>query len=113
MEKSTFTPLYERFRQRLVELREAAGLSQRDLAARLGRERSFVGRFELGERRLDLVEVFWVLRALGQDPEVVVVDLMREFARLEPVKARQRKSGATLRPGTFERTQPRRGPRAE
>ena len=51
--------------------------------ARPGREHSFVGRFELGERRLDVVEAFWVLRALGTDPGKAMTKLMEEFSQLE------------------------------
>ena len=40
----------------LVSTREAAGLTQRDLAARLKRPHSFVGRIEAGERRVDVIE---------------------------------------------------------
>ncbi len=90
MEKSTFTPQYEALRVRLVEMRKAAGLTQRELAERLGRERSFVGRIELGERRLDVVEFFWVSRACGQEPATISAELMREFARLEDRKRRKR-----------------------
>ncbi len=68
MEKSIFTPHYDALRARLVEMRKTAGLTQRQLAERLGRERSFVSRIELGERRLDVVELFWVSRACGEDP---------------------------------------------
>ncbi len=83
MDKSTFTPLYEHFRARLVALREKAGLSQRELAKRLGREHSFVGRIELGERRLDLVEVYWVFKALGVDPGKTMASVMKEFAAID------------------------------
>lgn len=83
MRKSTFTPLYERFRARLVAMRRKADLSQRDLAQKLGREHSFVSRIELGERRLDVVEFFWVCRACGQDPASVATDLMRELGTIE------------------------------
>jgi transcriptional regulator with XRE-family HTH domain len=41
-----------------VELRSKADMTQRELARRLGREHSFVSRIELGERRLDVVEVY-------------------------------------------------------
>ncbi len=87
MEKSTFTPHYEALREMLVKIREEAGFSQRALAEKLGRERSFVSRIELGERRLDVVEFFWVSQACGQDAAVLASDMMRRFARLE----RQRK----------------------
>ncbi len=90
MEKSTFTPQYEALRARLVEMRKAAGLTQRELAERLGRERSFVSRIELGELRLDVVEFFWVSRACGEEPATISAELMREFARLEDRKTRKR-----------------------
>ena len=52
----------------LVTVRERAGLTQRDLAARLRRPRSFVGRMEAGERRIDVIEFIEIARALGADP---------------------------------------------
>ena len=91
MEKSVFTPHYEALRARLVVMRKAAGLTQRQLAEHLGRERSFVSRIELGERRLDVVEFFWVCRASGHDPVKVTADLMGEFSRLEGGRKGKRK----------------------
>ncbi len=82
MEKSTFTPHYDLLRERLIELRGLAGLSQRDLAVRLGREHSFVGRVETGDRRVDLVEFFWICRACDADPEKEVASLIRRWKRL-------------------------------
>lgn len=52
----------------MVDLRKAQGLSQAQLAARIGKPPSFVGKYELGERRLDVVEVFELLWALQTDP---------------------------------------------
>jgi len=83
MPKSTFTRGYELFRARLVEMRRAAGMSQRDLAAALGREHSFAGRTELGERRVDVVEFYWICRACGVDPARAAAELMREIATME------------------------------
>jgi transcriptional regulator with XRE-family HTH domain len=98
MEKSTFTPLYEHFRRRLVALRVKAGMTQRDLARKLGRERSFVSRIELGERRIDIVEFYWVVQALGKEAARAAADLMREFARLERAEGSSgtRQSGRPL-----------------
>lgn len=89
MEKSTFTPLYDAVRAKLVEMRRSAGLTQRQLADKLGRERSFVGRIEVGERRVDLVEFFWICRACGQDPERAGHELLKSFSRLEPRRGRR------------------------
>lgn len=49
----------------LVEMRQTAGLTQRELAERLRREHSFVWRIENGERRVDLLEFYWICRALS------------------------------------------------
>lgn len=51
----------------LIEERRAKGLSQRALAARLGKPPSFVGKVEAGERKLDFTEFFAVARALESD----------------------------------------------
>lgn len=91
MEKSTFTPLYAVLREKLKALRQASGLTQRDLAAKLGREPSFVARVELGERRVDLVEFFWLCRALRVRPEPEVAGLIRDFERLEGTAPRSRR----------------------
>ncbi|KWV57984.1 MULTISPECIES: helix-turn-helix transcriptional regulator [Rhizobium] len=40
----------------LIAKREAAGLTQVELAAKLGEYQSFVARLESGQRRVDLVE---------------------------------------------------------
>ena len=52
----------------LVEARKEAGLTQRDLAARLRRPNSFVGRMEAGERRVDVIEFIEIAKALGCNP---------------------------------------------
>jgi transcriptional regulator with XRE-family HTH domain len=66
---------YHRFRALLVEARKAAGLTQQELAARLGRPQSYVSKSERGERRLDVVEFVEIALALGIDP----VEMVREY----------------------------------
>ena len=82
MEKSTFTPAYAVLRQMLVAVRRAAGLSQRDLAARLKRERSFVARIEQGERRVDVIELMWICQACGADVRSVLKPILRAARRI-------------------------------
>jgi len=48
-----------------VRLREASGLTQVALAARLGLTQSEVSKFERGERALDVLQLRAWLRALG------------------------------------------------
>lgn len=49
----------------LIAARQKAGLSQADLAKKLRKPASFVGKYELGERRLDVVELMIILRHLN------------------------------------------------
>jgi transcriptional regulator with XRE-family HTH domain len=84
MVKSLHTPEYEYFRSLMVAARERAGLTQTDVAARLGRPQSFVSKYESGERRLDLVEFIKICNALGVESQAIVVETerwMREGAR--------------------------------
>lgn len=60
-------------------MRHKAGLTQRELAKRLNREPSFVWRIEKGERRLDLLEFYWVCRSLDVDPASTYVELCSSF----------------------------------
>lgn len=52
----------------LVEKREAAGLTQTELAAKLGEYQSFVARLESGQRRVDVVEFLGLAELLHFDP---------------------------------------------
>jgi transcriptional regulator with XRE-family HTH domain len=63
----------------LLALRTKAGLTQRQLAEKLHREHSFIARLELGERRLDIVEFFWLCRACGTHPAKESAKLMRKL----------------------------------
>ncbi|MBY5378315.1 multiprotein-bridging factor 1 family protein [Rhizobium leguminosarum] len=52
----------------LVEKREASGLTQTELADKLGEYQSFVARLESGQRRVDVVEFLELSRILNFDP---------------------------------------------
>ena len=69
---------YRKFRELLVEVRKAAGLTQAELSQRLNRPQSFVSKYERGERRLDVVEFSEVARALGVNPVKVLDKFYRE-----------------------------------
>ena len=81
MKKSIHSEEYQAVLNKLVEMRTAAGLTQRALAKKLNREYSFVWRIEKGERRLDVVEFFWVCEALGQDAKAVYAELINAFGK--------------------------------
>ena len=62
--------------QVLVAARKQAGLTQRDLASRLKRPRVFVGRFEAGERRIDVIEFIEIAKVLDLDPRKLFEKLL-------------------------------------
>lgn len=49
----------------LVTIRKEAGLDQTAVAKAVGKNQSFVSRYESGERRLDVLELRAVCRACG------------------------------------------------
>jgi transcriptional regulator with XRE-family HTH domain len=61
----------------LVEVRNTAGATQRELARRLARAHSYVSRIEKGDRRLDLPEFIQWCEVLGADPVEVLRRVMR------------------------------------
>lgn len=61
----------------IVSARRRAGLTQRELAAKLKRSDSFVWKIEAGERRVDLLEFIEIARCTGSDP----VELFERIVR--------------------------------
>lgn len=61
----------------LIEQREAAGMTQADLAARLREYQSFVARLESGQRRIDVVEFLDLAEILGFDPAKAISSLKK------------------------------------
>jgi len=62
----------------LIERREAAGMTQAQLAERLGEYQSFVARLESGQRRVDVVELIELGSILGFDPTEAVINVSDE-----------------------------------
>lgn len=52
----------------LIEARKKAHLNQTELAKRLGRRQPYISKIEIGERRVDLVELIALAEAMGADP---------------------------------------------
>ncbi len=65
MEKSIYSHEYSIVRELLRNAREDAGLTQTEVAERLGQTQSFVSKVERGERRLDVVELRAFCLAIG------------------------------------------------
>jgi len=68
MEKTIYSEDYARLLQWLRDQRNEQGLTMREAGERLGVLHSWVGKVELGERRLDLIEDAQYCNALGIAP---------------------------------------------
>jgi predicted transcriptional regulator len=75
--RAQHSPAYRRLCQLLRRWRTDSDLTQRALASRLRKPASFVHKTEVGDRRIDPVEMVAWCRACEVDP----LDAMRELVR--------------------------------
>ncbi len=70
-------PAYRRLCKHLLAMRDEAELSQRALAALLGKPHSFVAKVEHGDRRIDPVEFVQWCQACGVEPSQAIKQIER------------------------------------
>lgn len=63
---STYDSKYRQFLSKLRKAREEAALTQTQVASALGKPQTFVSKSELGERRVDFIEVEQFARVYGK-----------------------------------------------
>lgn len=73
--KSLFSPAYDQLLKLLREARINAGLTQEQLAKRIGRQHNWVSKCELGERRMDVLEYIEYCEGCRVDP----MEMLREI----------------------------------
>lgn len=76
MPKTLRTPRQLRLIDLLVEQRKRAGLSQADLAEKLGRYQSVISSIEGGGRRIDVVELLDIAQVIGLDVHKLIDELL-------------------------------------
>lgn len=76
MPKTLRSPRHEALRVLLIEKRKRAGLTQAQVAKKLGRYQSLVAMVEGGQRRLDVVEFLAFADAIGFDPRNAIKRLL-------------------------------------
>jgi transcriptional regulator with XRE-family HTH domain len=81
MPKSIHTDKYSRFCDLLIKYRNDKGLTQTQLAEKLGKPQSFVSKYEIGERRLDFIEVLELAEILQFDVGNLA-DLIEDFTQI-------------------------------
>lgn len=65
--KSTNTPEYKAIIEKLISARKAKKLSQATLADLLGKHQSYIAKIEIGERRIDIIELIEIGKLIDLD----------------------------------------------
>lgn len=75
--KSIKTESYQVLMALLKQKRQDQGVTQDDLAKKIGLDQTFVSKYETGERRLDVIELRRVCEALDTD----FIEFISEFEK--------------------------------
>lgn len=75
MNKNMYTDNQKYFLKLLKQSRIMSGLSQQDLADRLSVSQSAVSKIENGDRKVDVLELIEISKAIGCDPVEILKDL--------------------------------------
>ena len=81
MEKSVASPEYKIFVELLAEARERAGFTQAELGVAIGETQSTISKIERAERRIDVIELLTICRALTIAPANFLKALEEAIAR--------------------------------
>lgn len=79
MTKSIFTNNYQLLLKLLVETRKKARITQQELAKKLGKNQSYISKYENSERRLDMIEVIAIVKAMGANPSDLMQNILKEW----------------------------------
>jgi len=71
------SPDYRSVIATVIQARKDLGVSQRELARRLDKPPSFTNKIENLERRLDVLELVAIGKALGLDPSALLARIVR------------------------------------
>lgn len=100
MPKSIYRPEYAQMRKLLRDVRERKGITQVDLAQRLGNTQNFISAIERGSRRIDAVELRDFCRQMETDLGSFVEEWEQRIASAKPARGAKRqlaKSGGGAR----------------
>lgn len=74
--KSIHSHSYRTLLDRIIKSRKDAGITQAELANKLGRPQSFVSKIESGERRMDVVEYLHIAKHVGFEACALMQELI-------------------------------------
>lgn len=68
MPKTVFSGAHRHLVEVLIEARKSTGLTQAEVAQKVGKDQSFISIIEGSQRRVDVLEFCALARAMGCDP---------------------------------------------
>jgi transcriptional regulator with XRE-family HTH domain len=83
MQKSIHSARYAVFLRMLKKVRQEAGLTQAQLASKIGETQTFVSKCERGERRIDVIELQTFCQAFGVSLKQFASVLERAIGRMK------------------------------
>ncbi len=75
LSKSLYSERWEQLLEIMKRTRKEHGLTQSQLATRLGRPQSLIAKIESGERKLDVCQFLDYVEAIGTDPVILIQEL--------------------------------------
>lgn len=67
MNGEIYTKEHKKLIERIIQARKEAGFSQMEAAKRLGRSQSYISKIEVGQRKIDVVELKKISRVYKKD----------------------------------------------
>jgi len=80
MKPSVYSEEYTKLRDWLKSKRHDEGLTLRDVASRLGRHHSVIGKLEQDRRRIDVVELVIYCQTIKADPHEAIDILLQSLS---------------------------------
>lgn len=81
MPKSVFSGAHRHVVDALVEMRRRSGLTQEEVARRVGKDQSFISLIENSQRRVDVLEFFALARAMEGDALAMLSEIERKLPK--------------------------------
>lgn len=78
MSKSTHTFEYKLLLSRIKGARKKSGLTQVQVAKKLGKNQSFVSKIESGERRIDVIELAELANLYSEPLDMMLSDVIKK-----------------------------------
>jgi transcriptional regulator with XRE-family HTH domain len=94
--KTIYTERHRKLIELLTKERQRAGLSQSELARKLGQHQSFIARIESGQRGVNVVEFLAIAEAIGGFTPSTVLREVQKAPAVELPGPRRRHGGSRV-----------------